>query len=90
MAAFTPAITSSNCLEVVRLNRSISIFFVISNLFPRSRTVPELHNSISPALLRPFSTAFFSAANNAVLSEGEGAPVVRTGWNDRRSLQLLM
>src|SRR5271170_3375636 len=33
MPAFTPAITSSNCLEVVRLNRSISIFLVISNLF---------------------------------------------------------
>jgi hypothetical protein len=33
MAACTPAITSSNRLEVVRLNRSISIFLVISNLF---------------------------------------------------------
>src|SRR5271163_4334141 len=33
MAAFTAAITSSNCFEVVRLNRSISIFLVISNLF---------------------------------------------------------
>jgi hypothetical protein len=49
MAAFTPAITSSNCLEVVRLNRSISIFLVISNLFTSSRALTELHNSISPA-----------------------------------------
>ena len=37
MAAFTAAITFSNCLEVVRLNRSISIFFIISDLFTRSR-----------------------------------------------------
>ena len=29
-------------------------------------------------------------ANNTVLTEGEGAPVVRNGCNDRRSLQLLM
>src|SRR3984885_9609159 len=33
MPAFTPAITSSNCLEVVRQNRSISICFIILNLF---------------------------------------------------------
>src|ERR1700683_102209 len=52
MAAFTPAITSSNCLEVVRLNRSISIVFVISNLFASSRALPELHNSISPDFFR--------------------------------------
>jgi len=65
MAAFTPAITSSDCLEVVRLNRSISIFLVISSLFTRSRALPELQNSISPALLRPFSTGLFGAANNA-------------------------
>jgi hypothetical protein len=50
----------------------------------------ELHNSISPALLRRFSIALFNAANNVVLTEGEGAPVVRNGWNDRRSPQLLM
>jgi len=62
MAVFTPAITSSNCLEVVRLNRSISISFVISNLFMSSYALPELHNSISPALFRPFSTAPFSAS----------------------------
>jgi hypothetical protein len=84
MAAFTPAITSSNCLEVMRLNRSILIFLAISNVFTRSRALPELHNSIGPAVLRPFSTALFSA----VLAEGEGAPVVRNGWNDRRSPQL--
>src|SRR5580698_3353812 len=90
MPAFTPAITSSNCLEVVRLNRSISIFLVISNLFTRSRALPELHNSISPVVLRPFSTALFSAAHDAVLAEGEVAPVVRNGRNDQRSPQLLM
>jgi hypothetical protein len=27
---------------------------------------------------------------NAVLSEGEGVPVARNGWSDRRSPQLLM
>src|SRR5580698_2458499 len=82
MPAFTPAITSSNGFEVVRLNRSISIFFVISNLYYAQPRLPELHNSIAPAVLRPFSTARFTAANNAVLAEG--APVVRNGWNDRR------
>ena len=90
MAAFTPAITSSNCLEVVRLNRSISIFLVISNLFMSSYALRELHNGIIPALLRPFSTAPFSASDNAVLAECEGAPVVRTGCNDQRLPQLLM
>src|ERR1700735_4705055 len=56
MAEFTPVITSLNALEVVRLNRCISIFLVISNLFIRSRALPEPHNSIRPALLRPLST----------------------------------
>src|ERR1700685_3749863 len=91
MPAFTPAITSSNCLEVVRLNRSISIFVVISNLFKHSRTVHELHNSISPALLRPFSTVLFSAANNAVLVEGEGDRVARkvrsVWWSSQFAVQ---
>src|SRR6202451_4566418 len=91
MPAFTPAITSSNCLEVVRLNRSISIFVVISNLFKHSRTVHELHNSISPALLRPFSTVLFSAADNAVLVEGEGDRVARkvrsVWWSSQFAVQ---
>src|SRR6266404_7561502 len=82
MAALTPAITSSNCLEVVRLNRSISICLVILNLLTSSRALADLHNSISTALLRRFSSALFSASNNAVLDEGEGAPV---GRNDRKS-----
>jgi hypothetical protein len=89
MAAFTPAITSSNCLEVVRLNRSISIFLVISNLFTRSGALPELHNSISPAVLRPFSTALFSSTKMPS-SEGEGDRVARNLWSDRKSPQLLM
>jgi hypothetical protein len=38
-AAFTLLITSSNRLEVVRLNRSISIFLIISNLFTRNRAL---------------------------------------------------
>ena len=53
----------------------------LESLYAQPR-LPELHNSIAPAVLRPFSTALFSAANNAVLAEG--APVVRNGWNDRR------
>ena len=43
MAAFTPATTSSNGLEVVRLNRSISIFLIISNLFTHNRALIKLH-----------------------------------------------
>jgi hypothetical protein len=43
MAAFTPAITSSNRLEVIRLNRSISIFLIISNLFAQNRGVIKVH-----------------------------------------------
>src|ERR1700676_4691123 len=34
MAAFTPATTSSNVLEVVRLNRSTSILLIIPTPFP--------------------------------------------------------
>jgi hypothetical protein len=41
-----------------------------------------------------FAQAFlgcaFQLGKNAVLSEGEGAPVARNGWSDRRSPQLLM
>jgi hypothetical protein len=33
----TRAITALNALEVIRLNRSISIFLIISNLFAHSR-----------------------------------------------------
>jgi hypothetical protein len=37
VAAFIPAITSLNALKVVRLNRSISILLIVSNLFTHSR-----------------------------------------------------
>jgi hypothetical protein len=80
MAAFTPAITSSNRLEVVRLNPSISIFLIISNLFTHNRALIKLHKQ-RPALLRSFLDCAFQLGENAVLAEG--APVVRNGWNDR-------
>jgi len=73
-----------------RIGSALPAFPESPNNFLFARTVPDLHNGISPALLRPFSTALFSAANNAVLAEGETAPVLRDGWNDRRSPQLLM
>jgi len=62
MATFTPAVTLLNALEVVRLNRSISIFLVISNLFTHSRLDQSCVNSVSPALLNSFPTALFSSA----------------------------
>jgi len=80
MAAFTPAITSSNRLEVVRLNPSISIFLIISNLLTHNRALIKLHKQ-RPALLRWNDRSLFTHHENAVLAEG--APVVRNGWNDR-------
>jgi hypothetical protein len=62
MAAFTAAITSSNRLELVRLNRSIWIFFITSDLFTHNRAVIKLDKQHHSALLRPFSTALFSSA----------------------------
>src|SRR5208282_3201918 len=41
MPAFTPAITLLNCLELVRLKRSISIFLVISNLLRAAAPCPS-------------------------------------------------
>src|SRR4029077_6025028 len=46
-------------------------------------------NSISCALLRPFSTALFSPAKTTSWPKAK-APIVRDGWNVLRSPQLLM
>src|ERR1700675_2500221 len=61
MAAFTPAITSSNRLEVVRLNRSISIFLIISTLFTYNRALIKLHETASVLLCSGLFRLRFSA-----------------------------
>jgi hypothetical protein len=62
MVAFTSAITSSNRLEVVKLNRSISIFLIISNLFARNHAVIKLHKQDQFCFARAFSIALFNSA----------------------------
>src|SRR5689334_5554050 len=86
MAEFTPAITSSNGLEEVRLNRSIWIFLIISNLFTHNRAVIKLRKQHQSCFAQAFLDCAFQLGKNAVLSEG--APVARNGSSDRRSPQL--
>ena len=60
MPAFTPAITSLNGLEVVRLNRSISIFLVISKvtavLVVEIRSSDRWQGDCGGVLMRPIMT----------------------------------
>jgi hypothetical protein len=82
MAAFTPATTSSNGLEEVRLSRSIWIFLVISNLFTHNRALIMLHKQHQSCFGQAFLDCAFQIGKNAVLTESEGAPVARNGWSD--------
>jgi hypothetical protein len=65
-----PATTSSNRLEVVTLNRSISIFLIISNLFTHNRAVIKLHEQHESCFAQAFLDCAFQLGKNAVLSEG--------------------
>src|SRR6202790_770727 len=53
MAAFTPAITSSNRFEVLRLKRSISIFLIISNLLAHNRAFISVALRHVESIVRP-------------------------------------
>ena len=90
MAAFTLAITSSNRLEVVRLNRSISIFVIISNLLKHNRAVIKLHEQHHSCFAQAVLDCAFQLGKNAVRSESEGVPAARNGGSDRRSPELLI
>src|SRR5260370_10603877 len=62
MAAFTLATTSSNDLELVRLNRSISIFLSISNLFTHNRALIKLHKHHQSCFAQAFLHCAFQLA----------------------------
>src|SRR6266852_2303580 len=86
MAAFTAAITSSNRLELVRLNRSIWIFFITSDLFTHNRAVIKLDKQHHSRSAQAFLDCAFQLGKNAILAEG--ALAARNGWSGRRSAQL--
>ena len=50
----------------------------------------KLHKQHGSCFAQAFLGCTFQLGKNAVLAEGESAPVARKGWSDRRSPQLLM
>jgi hypothetical protein len=50
----------------------------------------ELYKQHQSCFPQAFLDCAFQLGENAVLAEGDGAPVVRNGWNNRRSPKSLM